>query len=52
MARGRLQADGTVVAEEVLAKHDENYVPPEVADSLKRLGYGNTCNGPPPAKQN
>jgi len=26
------------IAEEVLAKHDENYMPPEVADSLKKAG--------------
>ena len=32
---GRLAADGTFQAEEVLAKHDENYMPPEVADALK-----------------
>jgi cytochrome c-type biogenesis protein CcmE len=35
IARGKLQPDGTFVAEEVLAKHDENYMPPEVKDSLK-----------------
>ncbi|MDY6993798.1 MAG: cytochrome c maturation protein CcmE [Pseudomonadota bacterium] len=32
---GRMQADGRFLATEVLAKHDENYMPPEVADSLK-----------------
>lgn len=36
IARGRMTADGVFVAEEVLAKHDENYMPPEVADSLKK----------------
>lgn len=36
VAHGRLDADGTFVADTVLAKHDENYMPPEVADSLKR----------------
>lgn len=36
VARGRLNADGTFVAEEVLAKHDENYMPPDVADSLRK----------------
>mgnify|MGYP001025552193 CR=1 FL=1 len=36
VARGRLQEDGLFVAEEVLAKHDENYMPPEVADALKK----------------
>ncbi|MGI9293152.1 MAG: cytochrome c maturation protein CcmE [Pseudomonadales bacterium] len=32
---GKLQEDGRFEASEVLAKHDENYMPPEVADSLK-----------------
>ena len=35
IARGRMGGDGMFVAEEVLAKHDENYMPPEVKDSLK-----------------
>ena len=35
IARGKLSNDGVFVAEEVLAKHDENYMPPEVKDSLK-----------------
>ncbi|MEL6367153.1 MAG: cytochrome c maturation protein CcmE [Pseudomonadota bacterium] len=39
IARGQLGEDGRFVAEEVLAKHDENYMPPEVADSLERQGY-------------
>jgi cytochrome c-type biogenesis protein CcmE len=34
VARGRLDSHGTFVAEEVLAKHDEKYMPPEVADAL------------------
>jgi cytochrome c-type biogenesis protein CcmE len=36
VAHGRLATDGTFVADEVLAKHDEKYMPPEVARSLKR----------------
>nr|WP_198482365.1 cytochrome c maturation protein CcmE [Methylotuvimicrobium alcaliphilum] len=36
VAKGRLSENGVFVAEEVLAKHDENYMPPEVADSLKK----------------
>jgi cytochrome c-type biogenesis protein CcmE len=36
VAQGRLRADGTFVADEVLAKHDEKYMPPAVAKSLKR----------------
>lgn len=39
IARGRLQADGSVQAEEVLAKHDEKYMPPEVKDALKGSGH-------------
>ncbi len=35
VAHGRLRDDGVFVADEVLAKHDENYMPPEVAASLK-----------------
>jgi cytochrome c-type biogenesis protein CcmE len=34
IAHGRLNEDGIFVADAVLAKHDENYMPPEVADSL------------------
>jgi len=34
IARGHLQPDGLFRADEVLAKHDENYMPPEVAESL------------------
>jgi cytochrome c-type biogenesis protein CcmE len=36
VALGRLNAQGTFVADEVLAKHDEKYMPPEVARSLKQ----------------
>jgi len=35
VAHGRLQGDQRFIADEVLAKHDENYMPPEVADALK-----------------
>jgi cytochrome c-type biogenesis protein CcmE len=35
IARGKMGGNGVFVAEEVLAKHDENYMPPEVKDSLK-----------------
>ena len=37
VAHGRMR-DGTFVADEVLAKHDEKYMPPAVAESLKRHG--------------
>jgi len=36
VAQGRIEADGVMHAEEVLAKHDENYMPPEAADALKK----------------
>jgi cytochrome c-type biogenesis protein CcmE len=36
VAHGRLDANGTFQADEVLAKHDEKYMPPEVARSLKQ----------------
>ncbi|MCB1875995.1 MAG: cytochrome c maturation protein CcmE [Chromatiales bacterium] len=35
VAKGRLSGGGVFLADEVLAKHDENYMPPEVADALK-----------------
>jgi cytochrome c-type biogenesis protein CcmE len=34
IAHGKLGGDGVFMADEVLAKHDENYMPPEVADTL------------------
>jgi cytochrome c-type biogenesis protein CcmE len=39
IARGVLKTGGVVWAEEVLAKHDENYMPPEVANSLKQAEW-------------
>jgi cytochrome c-type biogenesis protein CcmE len=39
VAQGRLQPDGVFRATEVLAKHDENYMPPEAAEALKRAGH-------------
>ncbi len=38
VTRGILQPDGSFKAEEVLAKHDENYMPPEVVEALKKSG--------------
>ena len=38
VALGRLNADGVLVADEVLAKHDENYMPPEVTQALEKSG--------------
>ncbi len=36
VTRGKLGADGVFYAEEVLAKHDESYMPPEVEDAVKK----------------
>jgi len=40
VAQGRLESDGVFHASEVLAKHDENYMPPEAAEALKRARGG------------
>lgn len=39
VAEGRLDRAGVFVADSVLAKHDEKYMPPEVAAALKKQGY-------------
>jgi cytochrome c-type biogenesis protein CcmE len=39
IARGALDGSGLFAASEVLAKHDENYMPPEVADALEQTGH-------------
>lgn len=38
VALGRLNDSGLLVSDEVLAKHDENYMPPEVGDALEKTG--------------
>jgi cytochrome c-type biogenesis protein CcmE len=38
VAQGYLDADGSFVATDVLAKHDENYMPPEAAEALRKAG--------------
>jgi cytochrome c-type biogenesis protein CcmE len=45
---GTLRPDGVFAASEVLAKHDEAYMPKEVADALKKSGHWNPAAGPPP----
>lgn len=42
VANGRLNSKGVFVASEVLAKHDENYMPPEVAEAMEKA----TSNSP------
>ena len=39
ITRGVMAPEGHFVAHEVLAKHDENYMPPEVADALEKAGH-------------
>lgn len=41
IANGRLSEDGAFVAQEVLAKHDENYMPPELAEAMLKTSEGN-----------
>jgi cytochrome c-type biogenesis protein CcmE len=38
VAMGKLDASGVLIADEVLAKHDENYMPPEVMQALEQSG--------------
>jgi len=49
VAQGRIEPDGTFRATEVLAKHDENYMPPEAAEALKKAGH--PPGSPAPDKQ-
>ncbi|HQW09051.1 MAG TPA: cytochrome c maturation protein CcmE [Steroidobacteraceae bacterium] len=45
VAHGRLGANGVFTADEVLAKHDENYMPPEVTRSLKSPAHTSAPQG-------
>ncbi len=38
VAMGRLNDVGVLIADEILAKHDENYMPPEVSSALEKTG--------------
>jgi len=44
VAHGRLDEHGTFMADEVLAKHDEKYMPPEVARSLQQGSASNAAS--------
>ncbi len=44
VAIGQMQEGNTFLADEVLAKHDENYMPPEVADALKKAEETSTTS--------
>ncbi len=47
IANGQLNDEGHFVANEVLAKHDENYMPPEVMEAMKKSGQA--MPGMPPS---
>jgi cytochrome c-type biogenesis protein CcmE len=44
VAQGKVGSDGLFMASEVLAKHDENYMPPEAAEALKRAKAQQSTN--------
>jgi cytochrome c-type biogenesis protein CcmE len=46
VAIGKVDAAGEIRADEVLAKHDENYMPPEVAEALKTAAEGGSMSMP------
>ncbi len=48
VALGTIQPDRSFRAQEVLAKHDETYMPKDVADALKRSGHWNPATGSAP----
>jgi cytochrome c-type biogenesis protein CcmE len=50
VAEGALTREGYFRASQVLARHDETYMPPEVADALKRAGHWQPGEPPPPAR--
>lgn len=50
VAMGRLDSKGRFVADQVLAKHDENYMPPEVADALEKASKAGGPSMPGSAK--
>ena len=55
VTRGKLGADGVFYAEEVLAKHDESYMPPEVQDALdkaQKMGVADKDAGQPKSSVN
>lgn len=55
VATGSIDTKGTFIASEILAKHDENYMPPKVAETLKKndmwhhFDAGNSSSDAPPA---
>lgn len=51
VAEGRLSSNGQFVADQVLAKHDENYMPPEAASALEQAQKAQKTLVPPQGKQ-
>jgi cytochrome c-type biogenesis protein CcmE len=47
VAQGKLEADNVFHAEEVLAKHDENYMPPEALDAIKKAEAAKAAEAKP-----
>lgn len=47
IAQGKLDTQGVFQADEVLAKHDENYMPPEIAESMKNAKPNTTIEAKP-----
>lgn len=51
VAMGKLDASNVLIADEVLAKHDENYMPPEVMQALEQSGMKQKHDAAQAAKQ-
>lgn len=51
VAMGKLDTNGVLIADEVLAKHDENYMPPEVMQALEQSGMKQKHDAAKAAKQ-
>ena len=51
VALGTMQPDGSFAASEVLAKHDETYMPKDVAEALKKNGMWDPSKGKPPTAE-
>lgn len=49
VAQGKLESDNVFHADEVLAKHDENYMPPEAADAIEKAEIGKAAASQPSA---
>lgn len=50
VAEGHMEPGGTFIADTVLAKHDENYMPREVVETLKKQGHWQETAAPNPAR--